>query len=156
MSDPNVVNEALIRQVVEEVLGRLGQTAPGSASSCGRSSTSRPRHFGVFTDANEACEAAGTAFRQLSEQGVAARNRVVEIVKTLADTNAAEWGRIELEETRIGRLDHKIDKLKGLKFVPGVEFLRPDGYSGDHGIMLEEWAPFGVIGAITPSTHSIP
>ncbi|HRY50283.1 MAG TPA: aldehyde dehydrogenase, partial [Candidatus Paceibacterota bacterium] len=42
------------------------------------------------------------------------------------------------------------------KFVPGIEFLRPDGYSGDHGIMLEEWAPFGVIGAITPSTHSIP
>jgi aldehyde dehydrogenase len=34
--------------------------------------------------------------------------------------------------------------------------LRPDGWSGDHGIMLEEFAPFGVIGAVTPSTHSIP
>jgi aldehyde dehydrogenase len=28
--------------------------------------------------------------------------------------------------------------------------------SGDHGITLEEYAPFGVIGAVTPSTHSIP
>jgi aldehyde dehydrogenase len=37
-----------------------------------------------------------------------------------------------------------------------VEFLNPYGLSGDHGITLEEYAPFGVIGAVTPSTHSIP
>jgi aldehyde dehydrogenase len=67
-----------------------------------------------------------------------------------------EWGRIELEETKIGRLDHKIEKLQIIKDVPGVEWLRPEGRSGDHGITLEEFTPFGVIGAITPSTHSIP
>jgi aldehyde dehydrogenase len=158
MSKTGIVNETLIRQVVEDVLARLGQLPGGSASAASASNTrgSDPRHFGVFQDANAACEAAAVAFRQLQEQGVAARCRVVEIVKTLAEANAAEWGRIELEETRIGRLDHKIEKLKGLKCVPGVEFLRPDGWSGDHGIMLEEYAPFGVIGAVTPSTHSIP
>ncbi len=63
---------------------------------------------------------------------------------------------MELEETKIGRLDHKIDKLKGQRDIPGVEFLNPYGLSGDHGITLEEFAPFGVIGAVTPSTHSIP
>jgi aldehyde dehydrogenase len=46
--------------------------------------------------------------------------------------------------------------LKILKLVPGVEWLRPDGLSGDHGITLEEYTPFGVIAAITPSTHSVP
>jgi len=61
-----------------------------------------------------------------------------------------------LEETKIGRLDHKIEKLKVIKVVPGVEWLRPDARSGDHGIMLEEYTPFGVVAAITPSTHSIP
>src|SRR6185369_8013056 len=66
------------------------------------------------------------------------------------------WGGIELEETKIGRLDHKIEKLKIIKLVPGVEWLRPDGRSGDHGITLEEYTPFGVVGAVTPSTHSIP
>ena len=40
--------------------------------------------------------------------------------------------------------------------MPGVEWLNPYGMSGDHGITLEEYTPFGVIGAITPSTHSIP
>ncbi|MDZ4687197.1 MAG: aldehyde dehydrogenase, partial [Planctomycetaceae bacterium] len=38
----------------------------------------------------------------------------------------------------------------------GVEFLRTDAFSGDHGITLTEYAPFGVIGAITPVTHSLP
>src|SRR5213075_941411 len=40
--------------------------------------------------------------------------------------------------------------------VPGVDWLRPDARSGDHGITLEEYTPFGVVAAITPSTHSIP
>ena len=65
-------------------------------------------------------------------------------------------GQAELEETKIGRLDHKIEKLKIIKLVPGVEWLHPDARSGDHGITLEEYTPFGVVGAITPSTHSIP
>ena len=51
----------------------------------------------------------------------------------MAEANAAEWGRIELEETKIGRLDHKIEKLKIIKLVPGVEWLRPDARSIAHG-----------------------
>src|SRR6267154_2667486 len=81
---------------------------------------------------------------------------IVDIVKKLAVTNAPEWGRIELEETGIGRLDHKIEKLQIIKLVPGVEWLRPYSQSGDHGITLEEFTPFGVVAAVTPSTHSIP
>jgi aldehyde dehydrogenase len=162
MSNTTPVNENLIRQVVEEVLGRLGQfggnpssSLPASGAAC-KTNACAHRRYGIFQDASEACLAAAAAYRQLQEKGVAARRRVIEIIKTMADDNAGEWGRIELEETRIGRLDHKIEKLKGLKAVPGVEFLQPNGYSGDHGIMLEEFAPFGVIGAVTPSTHSIP
>jgi aldehyde dehydrogenase len=168
MSTTPAINETLIRDIVEEVVNRLGRpTAPGAAASSAPAATaasaSAPakaarggRHFGVFTDVNEACEAAAAAQEQLTEQGVAARIRALQIVKALADANAAEWGRIELEETKIGRLDHKIQKLKILKLVPGVEFLRPDAWSGDNGITHEEYCPFGVIGAVTPSTHSIP
>jgi aldehyde dehydrogenase len=175
------INETLIRDVVEEVLGRLGRgapaiqtpkpTQPAPACGCpapggGNGISTRPkavprgggsgRRFGVFADADEACAAAHEAYLQLSEKGVAGRNTVVRIIKDLCDANADEWGRIELEETRIGRLDHKIEKLKGQRGIPGVEFLNPYGLSGDHGITLEEYAPFGVIGAVTPSTHSIP
>ena len=159
MSTP--VNETLIRDVVTEVLARLGKAsappAPASASAASAfPGGSRRRRFGVFSEANEACAAAHEAYGQLSARGVAGRVKVIEIVKTLCERHAAEWGRIELEETRIGRLDHKIEKLQGLRAIPGVEFLNPYGLSGDHGITLEEYAPFGVIGAVTPSTHSIP
>jgi aldehyde dehydrogenase len=112
--------------------------------------------FGVFQDANEACAAAQEAYLQLKQKGVEARRRIENIVKTLAEKNAEAWGKIELDETKIGRLDHKIAKLQIIKLVPGVDWLRPDGRSGDHGITLEEYTPFGVVGAVTPSTHSRP
>ncbi len=171
----SAVNETLIRDVVSEVLGRLGgnstttetQTAPTPAvpqndwCGCGgkKSVTTRTAlrgKFGVFQDANEACEAAHEAFLQLSEKGVAGRNTVIKIIKDICDAKAEEWGKLELAETKIGRLDHKIEKLKGQRGIPGTEFLNPFALSGDHGITLEEFAPFGVIGAVTPSTHSIP
>jgi aldehyde dehydrogenase len=153
------INESLIRDVVEEVLARLGQTET-QTRRCGDTETRKNgqgrQHFGVFADANQACQAAQEAFLQLRDKGVEARRKIVEIVKRMAVDDAEPWGRIELEETKIGRLDHKIEKLKIIKLVPGVEWLHPYGLSGDHGITLEENTPFGVVGAVTPSTHSIP
>ncbi len=169
----STINEALVRDVVAEALARLGGGAiaarPAAAApaakqdshecSCGGKSSSSVAlrgKYGVFQDANEACAAAQEAFRQLQDKGMAARRKIEEIVKTLAEKNAEQWGRLELDETKIGRLDHKIEKLKIIKLVPGVDWLRPDARSGDHGITLEEYTPFGVVGAVTPSTHSIP
>jgi aldehyde dehydrogenase len=173
----SAVNETLIRDVVAEVLGRIGgattttRTAPSPSAprsvpqsdSCGcsakRAASAAPAlrgKFGVFADANEACAAAQEAFLQLKQKGIAARRKIEEIVKAMAEKNAEAWGKIEFEETKIGRLDHKIAKLGLIKLVPGVDWLRPDARSGDHGITLEEYTPFGVVGAITPSTHSIP
>jgi len=160
------LNEALIKDVVAEVLGRLGAGNGGSSGSAAPAPSAEPKKdckcngasgdHGVFATANDACDAAQAAFLQLREKGVAARRQVIDIVKTMCDDNSQEWGRIELEESKIGRLDHKIEKLQIIKNVPGVEWLNPYGMSGDNGITLEEYTPFGVIGAITPSTHSIP
>ena len=176
----STVNETLIRDVVAEVLGRIGGGTPATATatrpapspaapaataksdSCGcstKKATSAPAlrgKFGVFSTADEACAAAQEAFLQLKQKGIAARRKIEEIVKAMAEQNAEAWGKIEFEETKIGRLDHKIAKLGLIKLVPGVDWLRPDARSGDHGITLEEYTPFGVVGAITPSTHSIP
>jgi len=157
MPAPVALDEALVRSVVEEVVRSLGRSpasapAPVSAPAVVRSGA-RP---GVFADAATACAAAHAAYLQLGRQGVAARAKVVEIVKELSSARAAEWGRFEFAETKIGRLEHKIEKLKIVKLVPGVEWLRPDAHSGDHGITLEEFTPYGVVAAILPVTHSIP
>lgn len=169
----SVVNENLIRDVVTEVMERLGggpvpvkaPSAPSTPPSPSHNSSARAKtnataalhgKFGIFADANEACAAAQEAYLQLQQKGVAARRKIEEVVKTLAEKNAEAWGKLELDETKIGRLDHKIAKLQIIKLVPGVDWLRPDGRSGDHGITLEEYTPFGVVGAVTPSTHSVP
>ncbi len=155
MSQLNGLSEQAIQSVVREVLSKLQAGSIQSVSSPRPSPYSRNR-FGVFQDVTEAANAAHAAFEQLKTKGWTGRAKVVEIIKTMCFDNAAEWGRIEFEETKIGRLEHKVAKLKGIKNVLGVEWLQPLGMSGDMGITMEEHAPWGVIGTITPVTHSVP
>ncbi len=138
-------------------LGRTPSSSsqPASPPAAPAIRSGGPR-YGVFEDVKSACAAAQQAFEQLKEKGIAGRAKVVEIVKELCTSRAAEWGKFEFEETKIGRLDHKIEKLQIVKLVPGVEWIKPYGLSGDHGITLEEQTPFGVVGAILPVTHSVP
>lgn len=170
MSTPLQLDEQALRAVVEDVMRGLGRSpgpssapvpaAPPPAASARPVAPSRTSakagRFGVFEDVNEACAAAQSAFEQLREKGVAGRAKVVEIVKEMVTAKAVEWGKFEFEETKIGRLEHKIEKLQIVKLVPGVEWIKPYGLSGDHGITMEEHTPFGVIGAILPVTHSVP
>lgn len=152
-----------LRSVVESVVAKLAQSngapvaAPAPAKTgCGCECSGDAGNYGVFTCVDKAAEAANEAHLKLKKLGVAGRAKVIEIVKTLTVANAEAWGKFEMEETKIGRLDHKIEKLQITRNVPGVEWLTPYAMSGDHGITLEEYAPFGVVGAILPVTHSVP
>ncbi|MEM6471063.1 MAG: aldehyde dehydrogenase family protein [Planctomycetota bacterium] len=143
-------DENLIRDVVAQVLAEVGPmpTAP--------SATSGGRH-GVFYDADSAVAAARTAFEQLSHRPMEDRKRIIDIIRRISIEQCEELGLMEMEETQIGRPEHKIEKLRTLgEQTPGVEFLETKAYSGDHGLAIIERAPFGVIGAITPVTHSLP
>lgn len=166
------IDQEALRNVVENVIRKLDNstasstpaptpkaTQPASPSAspcdCPKAPGIGGKH-GVFAHVCQAAEAAHNAFLKLKELGIDGRQRVIDIVKDICTSNAEAWGKFELQETKIGRLDHKIEKLKIVKHVPGVEWLRPDAMSGDGGITLEEYAPFGVVGAILPVTHSVP
>ena len=138
---------ALVESVVREVLQRLGTT--GAAKTSGGTN-------GIFKTAGDAVEAAAEAQKQLAKAGMAVRDGICKLIKKIAVQNADAWGRMELDETKVGRLDHKIAKLHLLTSVPGVEFIRTAAHSGDNGISLDEMAPWGVIGVVTPVTHSVP
>lgn len=144
------VDEALIRSVVAQVLAEVGKIPPvSSASYAGR--------HGVFTCAKEAIAAANEAYDQLRGCGLEDRKRIIDHIRRISIDQCVELGTMEMQETKIGRLVHKIEKLKTLgERAPGVEFLRSEVYSGDRGLAVIEHAPFGVIGAITPVTHSLP
>lgn len=148
------VDETLIRNVVEQVLNRLG-TGNGNGNGALKGSGLQGR-FGLFTDANQAVAASRDAFEQLSRRTVADRKRAISHIRRIAADQRVELGTMEMEETKIGRLQHKIDKLIGAANVVGIDFIRSEVFSGDHGLAVIERAPFGVICAITPVTHSLP
>jgi aldehyde dehydrogenase len=144
------VTDELIRSVVQEVLlhMRNGHVVP---SSNGR------RDSGVFDDVDAAVAAATEAQKEFEARSLDDRRKAVDCIRRICIEQAATLGREELEETRIGRLKDKIEKLvvAGEK-TPGVEFLRTEAYSGGNGVTLTDYAPFGVIGIVTPVTHSLP
>jgi len=146
------VTDDLVRSVVQEVLTamRNGQSSPQGGNG-------RARAWGVFQQTGEAVAAAAAAQKQFEARGLEDRRKAVGCIRRICLERAPELGREELEETKIGRLPHKIEKLKVIADrIPGVEFLRTEAFSGENGISLQEYAPFGVIGVITPVTHSLP
>ncbi len=144
--------EQLIAEIAREVVARLqGQTqaaAPAKAAAA--------TGDGVFAAVDEAVKAAAEAQKRIAALSLADRGRIVTIIKRMCAENSPEWARIELEETGLGRLDHKIEKLKNVRNVLGVEALRSDVRSDTTGLLVIERAPWGVIGMVLPATHSVP
>jgi aldehyde dehydrogenase len=149
------VTDDLIRSVVKDVLSHM-KGANGAALAAGNGKAAGGR-WGVFDDVGEAVAAASAAQKKFERMGVDARRKAVDCIRRICIDRAEELGREELEETKIGRLVHKIEKLVAAgERTPGVEYLVPRAFSGSDGITLEEFAPFGVVGIITPVTHSLP
>jgi len=150
------VTDELIRSVVQEVLGHVRNGRP--LASNGKPATNgKPHAHGVFDDVEAAVTAATEAQRRFEARGLEDRRKALACIRKICTEQAEALGREELEETKIGRLLHKIEKLKVVADrIPGVEFLKTEAFSGENGVSLQEFAPFGVIGAITPVTHSLP
>jgi aldehyde dehydrogenase len=143
------MNEQLISRVVGEVLARLQEQT--------ELATNRKTGFGVYDSMPDAVAAAHESFLKLKAGGVGARKKAIQVIRHLCVQKAEEWGTIEFQETKIGRLDHKIEKLRICgDLVPGVEMLERMAFSGDFGLTLIDFAPWGVVGGVTPSTHSVP
>ncbi len=161
------MNQAIVQDVVTEVMRRLearrgiraGEDAPANERKrpdAPRAADVRTGEYGIFCNVDEAVAAASESQKKLMKLSLDDRDAIVKLIKKLAKDNASIWGKIEYDETKIGRLDHKIEKLQILELVPGVQWLKTNAYSGTNGVCLEEFAPFGVIGVITPVTHSVP
>ena len=87
---------------------------------------------------------------------LADRGRIIDIICRICNDRREELGRMELEETKVGRLDHKILKLTNMRFVLGVDALHTEARSNQTGLCIIEHAPWGVIGMMLPVTHSVP
>jgi acyl-CoA reductase-like NAD-dependent aldehyde dehydrogenase len=154
------VNEAQINAIVEQVVRRLskelGALPPsGAAAPFARAPAIVSRRPGIFDDLDAATSAAQRAQEQWVALPVDTRERVIEAMRQCTRDHVNELSRMAVEETGLGNVPDKVKKnLLCANKTPGMEMLRAQAFTGDHGLMLLERAPFGVIGAITPSTNA--
>lgn len=145
------LSEDLIRSVVQQVLTQMGHDVPNGGPSRGGGSD------GVYPTVDAAVKAAEAAFEKFRRCTLEQRGKAVACIREICLKQADELGPMEYEESKIGRLAHKAQKLiVAAERVPGVEYMRSELNSGDNGLTITDYAPFGVIGAITPVTHSLP
>src|SRR5205814_4853507 len=109
---------------------------------------------GIFPDVDSAAKAARKAFEAYDRVPIETRNKMIEAMRATTLAHVRELAEYAVAETGLGRVDDKIKKntLVATK-TPGTEILRPITYSGDFGLMITERAPYGVFGAITPTTN---
>jgi hypothetical protein len=110
--------------------------------------------MGIFPDVDSAAKAARKAFEQYDRISIETRDKMIAAMRATTLAHVKELAQYAHEETGLGRIDDKIKKntLVATK-TPGTEILRPITYSGDYGLMITERAPYGVFGAITPTTN---
>ena len=144
------MDQHTLERIVSEVVQRVSQAAPAAPPSL-RTGGGRP---GVFTDLDAAVRAAGAAQRELGALTMADRERIIEAMRACALNQLERLSKEAVEETGLGRVDDKIvkNRLVATK-TPGTEILTPWVRTGDDGLVLQEYAPFGVIAAITPCTN---
>ncbi len=158
------IDEQRIHSIVERVLAQLNQDVdappterppePAVTAPVAPSAGTLSGQDGIFPDVDTAIAAAEVAFRALDAMTLKVRRRLIEAMRHTVQENAELLARVAWQETGMGRLEDKTNKnLLVATNTPGVEDLRPLAWTGDHGLTLVEHAPYGVIGAITPSTN---
>jgi len=150
------IDEASIRSIVEEIVNSIDieEEKPKQASDGTVIHEMGAFQKGVF-DSTEVCvQAARQAQKELVDLGLAARKKMIEFIRQAVLSRLEMLSRLAVEETGFGRVEDKIQKNKlAATMTPGVEDVQPTSFTDDHGLTLMERAPYGIIGAITPSTN---
>lgn len=136
------VNESMVQDIVKEVMAKMQLKAAPAGN------------HGVFTDMNEAIEAAKKSQKIVRRMSMDQREQIISVIRRKTRESAEILARMGVDETGMGNVPHKILKHQLVaEKVPGTEDITTQAYSGDRGLTLVEMGPFGVIGAITPCTN---
>jgi len=144
-----------IARIVAEVLSRIEKEELGSVLTA-PASAPQPKGCGgvVYPSVDAAVQAARKAQAVFQDQGLETRREVIRAMRKAAIANAERLAKMAREETGMGRWEDKVQKnLVCATRTPGVEDLVSRAYTGDKGLTLVEYAPYGVVAAITPSTN---
>ncbi len=137
---PEMVRK-VVAEVFREVVGRSGGI---------------PASDGIFPDMDSAVTAADAGWRTYLDCSMKDRARFIKAIRDVAlvPEHLEYMARCAVEETGMGNVPDKIAKNRAAaELTPGTEDLITEAWSGDDGLTTIEISPFGVIGAITPTTN---
>ncbi len=164
------LNPDQIDQLVKSVIGRLSQ---GASSQFPQKTTHRSTPTplsqketptqkaspafssrGVFSDIDLAVDASKKAYPAWVSLRLEHRKKIIEKLREKLRASLQWMSEEAVNETGLGRIDDKIKKnLLVIDKTPGPEILLPEVFTGDDGLALVEYASFGVLGSITPTTN---
>jgi acyl-CoA reductase-like NAD-dependent aldehyde dehydrogenase len=154
--------ESFSPEEIQEIIGRVRRRLGGTTAE----TPARPRvpaeipeaelGEGLYATIDEAVRAADGAFDEFQSMGPDGRQRIVDSIRRTMVEHADRLARIAVEETGLGRAEDKLRKiLLVANRTPGPEDLEPIIETGEHGMMLTEIAPMGLVAAVTPTTNPI-
>jgi len=140
MSFDEKMLSGVVRQVLETLMRENG--AAPSPATC------------VYDSVDEAVDNAIIAQRQLIAMTLEDRERMIAAMRQTALDYNEMLSEMAVKETKLGRYEDKIrENILCATKTPGTEDIQPLAKTGDNGLMLLEYAPVGVIGALTPITN---
>lgn len=139
------------KQLEEIIKGVVAQVISGKQTN---ESQMPIGELGVFDRMEDAIQAAKIAQTELKVMPLEFREKIIAKIREKIHENKEILARMAVEETGMGRIDHKILKheLVASK-TPGTDCIKAEAWTGDYGMTVVEHGPFGVVGAITPSTN---
>ena len=146
-------SEKEIREIVSRVINSYDTPAADKKAFDSTQFEGR-KLIGIFDDMNKAIEAANAGYKAVRAMQVEEREKIITEIRRLTREEAPIMARIGVAETKMGKVEHK--RLKHILVAdktPGTEDIISNAKTGDNGLTLVEMAPFGVVGAITPSTN---
>jgi NAD-dependent aldehyde dehydrogenases len=139
------ISEEKIQNIVRDVLHNMGADSKKEE---------KKQLMGIFENIEDAITAAKKAQKEIQPMPLEFREKIIANIRKKTLENAQIFAEKGVEETGMGNVGHKILKHQLVaEKTPGTEDLSTIAWSGDRGLTLVEQGPFGVIGAVTPSTN---
>lgn len=137
-------NDNMINGIVRKVLEELAREKERSGAAVD----------GIHDTVEDTIRHAVEAQKRLIDVGIRKRHDIIEAIRKTTLDNNEIISELAVRETKLGRYEDKVrENILCATRTPGVEDIRPEAVSGDDGLMLLEYAPVGVIGALTPITN---
>ena len=136
------------KQIIDEVVKRVIEELV-------KSNRSQTDGFtGLYESVDEAVDNAVEAQKKLISMSLETRDKIIASMREAVLKNNEMLSEMAVKETKFGRYEDKlIENILCATKTPGTEDIQPAAKTGDHGLMLLEYAPVGVIGALTPITN---